>query len=193
MLSNAQELFQIYKNARANMGMRQKANYVQFELVRPVVKEEPQQVEQEQEQEQEQEPEIIEKPIKLTKWQLRKLRQALDDALNANNDNEKIYRPKMATIIKAVTKEFKVTYNDLISHRKYNEIVIPRFVVIYLARRLTLLSTTGIGKSLGKRDHSTIIHALRRMNEILNEDDDLLERVLRLEELLKKDPDDAKS
>jgi chromosomal replication initiation ATPase DnaA len=172
MLSNAQQLYEIYKSARSNMRMGQKLNFVNTDLVRPVIEETVEPV-----------IEIKEEP--LSKWQLRKLRQALDDALQDDYEAEKVFRPKLKTIVTAVAREFNFTINDLLSHRKPSDIVTARFAAIYLARRLTLLSTTVIGKGLGNRDHSTIIHALRRFPEMMNENDQLLERVLRLEEKLK--------
>ena len=182
MLSNAQQLYEVYKSARSNMRMGPKLNLVNTDLIRPVIEETDEPIIQ-----------IKEEP--LSKWQLRKLRQALDDALKNDYEADKVYRPKLKTIVAAVAHEFGFTVNDLISQRKPADLVTARFVAIHLARRLTLLSTTGIGKGLGNRDHTTIIHALRRIIVRLDEDDALLSRVLRLETELKKQPeqDNAKS
>ena len=175
MLSNAQELFQIYKQARSNMRMGPKVNYVLHEFVRPV-NQETQQVE-------------------FTTWQLRKLRQALDDALrNAQEETEvSVYRPKVKLIVAIVADEFGISVDDILSHRRTVNVAIPRHIAVYLARRLTLRSTSEIGRLIGKRDHTTILHSINRASEILDSDGFLRERVERLEELLKREPADAET
>lgn len=171
MLNNANELYNTYKEVRSRMGMAPKINFVQTEFVRPV----------------------NEKTgaIEFSKWHLRKLRQALDDALrNAETEPEiKVYRPKIKYIVALVAEEFGVTVSDLLSHRRPTHIATPRHMVVHLARRLTLRSTSEIGKVLGKRDHTTILNSIYRANELLDKDPILRERVERLEKLLKIEPE----
>lgn len=174
MLSSPQQLYSVYKTARASMGMAPKTNLVNRNLVKPEIKEE-------------------KPPVKLTPWQLQKLRDALNEYIDYQTEANRIYRPKVKDIINAVCREFNVTVTDIMSGRRNGEIVTPRHVIYYLARRLTVRSFPEIGAIMGGRDHSTILHGDKSIQAKLLIDDDLVERVSRLEAELRKDPADAKS
>lgn len=73
-----------------------------------------------------------------------------------------IHRVKIATC-----KYFQVTHTDLISPRKHASIVLPRQVAMYLCRHLTVSSMPQIGRAFGNRDHTTIIHADRKISHLL--------------------------
>ena len=60
---------------------------------------------------------------------------------------------------------------DLISHRRTSNIVLPRQVVMYLARTLTPRSLPEIGRRIGGRDHTTVMHAVSRVGSLLKRDD----------------------
>lgn len=66
-------------------------------------------------------------------------------------------------IIRHVAKFFKISKHDLVGHRRTANILWPRFVAIYLVRKLTLRSLPEIGRWFN-RDHTTIINALRRLD-----------------------------
>ncbi len=83
-------------------------------------------------------------------------------------------------IIDAVTRRFSVKRADLLSKRRSKSIAFPRQICMYLARELTGLSLEEIGGYFGGRDHSTVLHALRRVGEQRKEDPDL---AMALEEL----------
>ncbi len=85
-------------------------------------------------------------------------------------------------IIKIVSEHFGVTLNDLTSKKKNQEIVYPRQVCMYLCRSLTDVALTLIGKKLGNRDHTTIIHGYDKIQKELDEN----EKVRNDIEILKK-------
>jgi len=66
-------------------------------------------------------------------------------------------------IQRAVCKHYGITQIDLQSQRRTQNLVIPRFIAIWLCRRLTRRSLPEIGRKFGDRDHTSIHHATRRM------------------------------
>ena len=76
-------------------------------------------------------------------------------------------------IQKAVAAHYSLRMNDLLSARRARAVARPRQVAMYLAKRLTLRSLPEIGRKFGGRDHSTVIHAVRRVEELRHTDVDL--------------------
>jgi chromosomal replication initiator protein len=74
-----------------------------------------------------------------------------------------------AHVQKEVAKKFNVDVGDLKGKSRGREIVIPRQVAMYLARELTELSLPALGKVFG-RDHSTVLHACRKVEEHIARD-----------------------
>jgi len=70
-------------------------------------------------------------------------------------------------IIEKVCDFFHLTQNELISKKRIKSILIPRQIAMYLARELTNSSLTSIAESCGGKDHTTVIHAYKKIkNEI---------------------------
>ncbi|MBQ2941024.1 MAG: chromosomal replication initiator protein DnaA [Clostridia bacterium] len=84
------------------------------------------------------------------------------------------------TIISAVAKLFRVNEDDITSKRKTKEIVIPRQVSIYLCKNLTELSFNKIGDYFGGKDHSTVMHAVKKVESYIETDPEIKEKVLTL-------------
>jgi hypothetical protein len=83
-----------------------------------------------------------------------------------------------------VAAEFEVSVSDLISQRRHKSICIPRHIAMYLACQLTPASMPAIGRMFGRRDHTTI-HAAHRKIAIQRESDRrLADRLCRLEQEL---------
>ncbi len=76
-------------------------------------------------------------------------------------------RVGLPAILDGVAAAFGLKISDLTGHSKLRQAAWPRRVAIFLARELTDLTTTEIGVALGGRDHSTIIHALKKIHEEL--------------------------
>lgn len=62
-----------------------------------------------------------------------------------------------------------VSFNELISPRRMRRIAYMRFIAIYIASKLTSKSNVEIGKYFGKMDHTSILHAKKRMDNIMRE------------------------
>jgi hypothetical protein len=74
------------------------------------------------------------------------------------------------TIQCAVCQHYGVSLADLCSRRRDTAIVLPRQVAVWLCRRLTTHSMPAIGHHFGGRDHTTILHAARRVDELRQSD-----------------------
>lgn len=91
-----------------------------------------------------------------------------------------IARPSLRQIKDAVCEEFGVTLLDLESSRRTRAIARPRQVTMWLGRHLTPLSLPQIGKGLGYRDHTTIMHGIASIDRVMSADEDFAVRVRRL-------------
>ncbi|MBM6575397.1 chromosomal replication initiator protein DnaA [Microvirga sp. SRT01] len=76
-------------------------------------------------------------------------------------------------IQKLVSQHFDLKPLDLISARRARAVARPRQIAMYLSKRLTTRSLPEIGRKFGGRDHSTVIHAVRRIEELRDSDRDV--------------------
>jgi chromosomal replication initiator protein len=74
------------------------------------------------------------------------------------------------TIQKRVADHFQIRHSDMTSKRRPNNIAIPRQAAMYLARTLTKHSLQEIGDAFGGRDHGTVIHACKAMDNMMEQD-----------------------
>ncbi|MGA7810306.1 helix-turn-helix domain-containing protein, partial [Bradyrhizobium sp.] len=78
--------------------------------------------------------------------------------------------PSIAEIQDAVAKHYRITRNDICSARRTKNVVMPRMVAAYLCKLLTPLSLPTIGRKFGGRDHTTILHAVRKLTRLVRDD-----------------------
>lgn len=71
--------------------------------------------------------------------------------------------PTIDLIQRTVARAFGVSRGDLIAERRTQNVVLPRQIAMYLAKTLTLRSYPEIGRRTGDRDHTTVIHAVRKI------------------------------
>ena len=76
----------------------------------------------------------------------------------------------METIQKRVADHFQIRHSDMTSKRRPNNIAIPRQIAMYLARTLTKRSLQDIGDAFGGRDHGTVIHACKAVDNMMEQD-----------------------
>jgi chromosomal replication initiator protein len=91
-------------------------------------------------------------------------------------------RVKIEDIQKRVANHYNVSRADLLSSRRTAAVVMPRQIAMFLAKSLTLRSLPEIGRRFGGRDHTTVLHAVRKIDNLYNNDAALREEV----ELLKR-------
>ncbi len=73
-------------------------------------------------------------------------------------------------IIKRVSNHFNMKISDIKSAKRLKTVVLPRQIAMYLSRQLTSSSYPEIGDRFGGKDHSTIIHAIRKIERLMEED-----------------------
>ncbi len=89
-------------------------------------------------------------------------------------------------IMKTVAAKFNIRIADLKSQKKNKNLVIPRQIAMYLARRLTSHSFPDIGAKIGGKDHSTVIYANNKIKDLLEKDPKIEVVVRELEESLNR-------
>lgn len=89
--------------------------------------------------------------------------------------------PTVASIIGLVCDTYGATKIDMISDRREASIVLPRQIICYLAARLTPHSYPVIGQHLGGRDHTTILHARKKIERMRAADPVIEEQIAGLE------------
>lgn len=109
----------------------------------------------------------------------------LDTAENAIRDlvkNREPKRVKIEEIQKLVASRYNVSRSDILSERRTAAVVRPRQIAMYLSKVLTLRSLPEIGRRFGGRDHTTVLHAVRKIEKAIGDDTSLCDEV----ELLKR-------
>ncbi|SFK01006.1 chromosomal replication initiator protein DnaA [Methylocapsa palsarum] len=91
-------------------------------------------------------------------------------------------RIKIEDIQKLVASHFNVSRADILSARRTANVVRPRQIAMYLSKMLTLRSLPEIGRRFGGRDHTTVLHAVRKIETLATADGSLSEEL----ELLKR-------
>lgn len=92
--------------------------------------------------------------------------------------------PSLASIIKAVCQFYHVSALDIRCERRTSDVVRPRHVAMYLGKQLTPLSFPTIGRLLGGRDHSTVVHGVRNIERAMLLDADLAHEVATLFQII---------
>ena len=93
-------------------------------------------------------------------------------------------RLTIESIQKQVADHFQIRLSDMSSARRARTVARPRQIAMYLAKQLTSRSLPEIGRAFGGRDHTTVIHAVRKVEELMkadvsfSEDVELLTRML---------------
>lgn len=88
-------------------------------------------------------------------------------------------------IQRAVCEVFSVTPTDMVSKRRARIIARPRQVAMYLSKKLTKRSLPDIGRRFGGRDHTTVMHAVKRIDQLRADDAGFNAQIEAVETLLK--------
>lgn len=117
---------------------------------------------------------LVGRPITLETAQ-----EVLQDLLRANDR-----RVTIEEIQKKVAEHYNIKFMDMTSARRARVVARPRQVAMYLAKQLTSRSLPEIGRKFGGRDHTTVMHAVKKIEQLRStdsafaEDIDLLKRML---------------
>jgi chromosomal replication initiator protein len=86
-------------------------------------------------------------------------------------------RVRIEDIQRIVARQYNVSRADLLSSRRTANVVRPRQVAMYLAKVLTLRSLPEIGRRFGGRDHTTVLHAVRKIENLAGNDSSFAEEI----------------
>ncbi|MBZ6077461.1 chromosomal replication initiator protein DnaA [Microvirga puerhi] len=100
--------------------------------------------------------------------------------------NREPKRVKIEDIQKLVASRYNVSRSDILSERRTAAVVRPRQIAMYLSKVLTLRSLPEIGRRFGGRDHTTVLHAVRKIEKALGEDNALSDEVELLKRMLQE-------
>jgi hypothetical protein len=92
--------------------------------------------------------------------------------------------PPIRDIIEVVAEFYSVRPLDILSARRTFEIVRPRQIAAYLAKTMTPKSLPEVGRNFGGRDHSTILHAVRKIARLLESDIQLADECKAIQALI---------
>ncbi|HHL43614.1 MAG TPA: chromosomal replication initiator protein DnaA, partial [Hellea balneolensis] len=109
--------------------------------------------------------------------------ESVEEAL-AQSRFTKGARPTVERIQRVIAKYYGVSLDELLSKRRARAIARPRQIAMYLCKNLTTRSLPDIGRRFGGRDHTTVIHAIRRVESLCDEDETLNAEVKSLAEQL---------
>ena len=94
---------------------------------------------------------------------------ALQDLID--NKTKQAITPEL--IMQTVAEHFNIQTSDIISKKRSHDIAYPRQICMYLCKKMTDQSLVKIGEIIGKRDHSTVIHGIEKIEKDLDKDPEL--------------------
>ena len=83
------------------------------------------------------------------------------DLIQSGGDQRRI---KIEDILKVISRHYGISRGDILSQRRHRSVVWPRQIGMYLAKQLTSRSLPEIGRRFGNRDHTTVLHAIRKID-----------------------------
>ena len=83
-----------------------------------------------------------------------------------------------------VSNYFNVSLNDMLSQRRSRPLARPRQIAMYLAKKMTSRSLPEIGRRFANRDHTTVIHAVKTINRLSQQDDEMKKNISQIKSLL---------
>ena len=98
--------------------------------------------------------------------------------------NRQPKRVKIEDIQKLVATHYNVSKTDILSSRRTATVVRPRQIAMYLSKILTLRSLPDIGRRFGGRDHTTVLHGVRKITGLVTKDGTLSEEIEMLKRML---------
>jgi len=93
-------------------------------------------------------------------------------------------RIKIEDILRLVSRHYGVSKSDILSPRRHRSVVWPRQIGMYLSKQLTTRSLPEIGRRFGDRDHTTVLHAIRKIEGEISNDTRLKDEIEELKRQL---------
>ena len=101
----------------------------------------------------------------------------------AHEDEDPVLLPVVSIreIQRAVCREFGITLNELLSHTRTQNLMMPRHIAVYLCRKLTRMSLPVIADRFNGRDHTTAMNSVRKVERLLLRKPELAQRIQSIE------------
>ena len=106
-------------------------------------------------------------------------KRILKDFITYNNNNINI-----ETIQNIVAAHFNLNLSEMLSARRSRSLARPRQIAMYLAKQHTTNSLPEIGRKFSNRDHTTVIHAVKKIDELLKKDNEIKKKVTEIKKKL---------
>ncbi|MDY8109649.1 chromosomal replication initiator protein DnaA [Fulvimarina sp. 2208YS6-2-32] len=109
---------------------------------------------------------------------------AIGDLLSQFSRSSAERRVRIEDILKFVSRHYNISRTDILSARRTRTIVRPRQIAMYLAKTMTPRSLPEIGRRFGGRDHTTVLHAVRKIeaergkDDVFSEELDVIRRMI---------------
>lgn len=87
-------------------------------------------------------------------------------------------------IIMQTAEHYMIEPIEIVSHRRTASVTVPRQIAMYLAKTLTTHSLPQIGRRFGGRDHTTVLHAVRKITGLVTTDQNLATEIAAIEQQL---------
>ena len=110
---------------------------------------------------------------------IQECKRILKDFINSNNKTISVEH-----IQNLVASHFNLNIQELLSPRRSRSLARPRQIAMYLAKQHTSNSLPDIGRKFSNRDHTTVIHAVKKIDELIKKDNEVKENVANLKKKL---------
>ena len=102
-------------------------------------------------------------------------KKILKDFINSNNKSINV-----ESIQNLVAAHFNLNIKEMLSSRRSRSLARPRQIAMYLAKQHTTNSLPDIGRKFSNRDHTTVIHAVKKIDELIKNDNDIRQSVIEI-------------
>ena len=106
-------------------------------------------------------------------------KKILKDFISSNNKSINV-----EFIQNLVASHFNLNIQELLSPRRSRSLARPRQIAMYLAKQHTTNSLPDIGRKFSNRDHTTVIHAVKKIDELIKKDNDIRQNIVELKKKL---------
>ena len=106
-------------------------------------------------------------------------KKILKDFINSNNKSVNV-----ESIQNLVAAHFNLNIAELLSPRRSRSLARPRQIAMYLAKLHTSNSLPDIGRKFSNRDHTTVIHAVKKINELIKKDNEIRDSIIEIKKKL---------
>ena len=106
-------------------------------------------------------------------------KRILKDFISSNNKSANI-----ESIQNIVASHFNLNIQEMLSPRRSRSLARPRQIAMYLAKQYTTNSLPDIGRKFSNRDHTTVIHAVKKIDELIKKDNEIKQDIIEIKKRL---------